>query len=209
MTVCASRCGVIPSAARRCGSNVTWTSRGRPLSRLTRETPVDAREPWLDDLFHQFLVFGADVGHGVTGKRLDQQRARVLGLPVVAAEHLRLLGIGRQRWKGIQARNHVQHHAGHVGPDLEGQPDATAAAVRLGAHLDHAREPPHGLLDGLDDCFLQLGGSGLTPFSVDEELGPARVREELDRQAQQRQHPEQQHDRRRGSNRRGVLRATL
>ena len=180
-----------------------------PAFQVDARNAVDAREPRLDDLFHQLLVFRPDVGHRVAGQRLDQQRAGVLGLPVVAAEHLRLLGIGRQWRKGIQTRDDVQHDAGHVGADLEGQPDTTAAAVRLGAHLDHARKSAHGLLDGLDDRLLQLGGSGLAPFRVDEELGSARVREQLDRQAQQRQHAEQQHDRRRGGDRRGVLRATL
>ena len=169
----------------------------------------DTRQPRLDDLFHELLVFRTDVGHGVSGQRLDQQRAGVLGLPVVATEHLRLLGVGRQRRQRVQARDDVQHDAGHVGADLEYQPHTALAAVRLGAHLDHARQSAHGFLDRLDDRLLELRRGGLAPFGVHEERGLARVGQQLDRQPHQRQHAEQEHDGGGSSDGRGILRGTL
>ena len=88
-----------------------------------------AREPRLDDLLHQLLVLDRDVRHGVPRQRADQQRSGVLGLEVVAAEHLRLFRVGRQRRQRVETRHHVEHDPRHVSADLERQLHTAATTV--------------------------------------------------------------------------------
>ena len=76
-------------------------------------------QPRFDHLFDELLVFDGNVRHLVARQRSKQQRSRILGLEVIAAEHLRFVGIGRQRRQRVETRNDVQHDARHVGADFE------------------------------------------------------------------------------------------
>jgi len=157
---------------------------------LTRDT--------LDDFLDELLVLDGDVRHRVAGHRAHQQRRGVVRLEVLAAEHLRLVRVRRQRRQGVEPRHHVEHHAGHVRADLEREAHASPSAVRLRTHLDEARQAAHRLLDRLDQRFLELVGRRLAPGRVDEQFRAPGLGQQLDRQPQQRQHAEQHDDRRRG-----------
>ena len=167
------------------------------------------RQSRFDHLLHELLVLHGDVGHRVAFDRPDQQRRRVLGLPVVAAEHLRLVGVWRQRWQGVETRNDVEHDPRHVGADLETEPHAAAAAIGFGAHLDETRQAAHGLLDRLDQGLFEFGRCRLAPLRVHEELGLACVRQQLDGQSQHGKHAEEQDDCSRGRDGRWILEAAF
>ena len=152
------------------------------------------RQPRFHHFLHQLLVGRAHVHGVIAGQRAHQHRGCVGALPTVAAKHLRLVGVRRQRWQCVQARDHVQHHAGHVGADLEAQIHVAAAAPRPRAHFDQSRQTAHRLLNRLDQRLFDFVRSGLTPPAEDAQLRLPGVRQQLYGQFDQRQRAKQQNN---------------
>jgi hypothetical protein len=166
-----------------------------PSFEVDARDALDPRQARLDDLLHELLVLGRDVGNRVARQRTHLQRPGVLGSG--SCRRRNTCGSSASGGSGgkVLSRETTSSMTrvmsvpiSNLSPTLP-KPRFDSERISTSPGI-----PRIAFLDRLDQRLLDLGGRGLTPRRVDEELWLPRIRQQLYRQAQQCEGAEQQDD---------------
>ena len=145
----------------------------------------DARQQRLDLAADQLMKFGR-VARVVGALGAHQQRGRIAAGKIVAA-HVDpgAVRVARQRRGLLQAVQHVQVGALHVGAEGKDEVDAAVARADVALQLAHAGHVAQHALLLLDDDRLHLAGGSAAPVGEDRDFGLFDRRQQLHREAHQ------------------------